>query len=218
MNTAGDTPQDLFAEKHNELMKESEKWMKRNANICLLVATIIVTVIFQANGDISGDGEAGSKAPLVKYILLVTNSIAMSTSSVAVMLNLFIITSRFSEDDLFWPLPCAFIGGIVLLYFAMSFMLTSFCLTTFMATKSSAIRLCTCLLELLPVILFPRLVRSIFVDLNISTFFSKSKFKPGKRMLGSYYGEEDISPQSVESQTISVSLELEGLETGSRVT
>ncbi|KAM6546987.1 hypothetical protein CsatB_027723 [Cannabis sativa] len=57
MNLSGQTPQDLFTEKHNDLMKDSEKWMKKNANICLLVATIIVTIIFQANSDISSSGD-----------------------------------------------------------------------------------------------------------------------------------------------------------------
>ncbi|KAF4397054.1 hypothetical protein G4B88_008900 [Cannabis sativa] len=199
MNLSGQTPQDLFTEKHNDLMKDSEKWMKKNANICLLVATIIVTIIFQANSDISSSGDENTncdisrdqntnssniESSIVKNILLISNTIAMSSSSIAVMLNLFIIISRFSEDELFRPLPIAFIVGIISLYISITFMMTSFCLTSFIGTKSLAIRIFTCFLELLPVILFPYLVYPIFIDLINMTFFSKSKFKPGKRVLG----------------------------------
>ncbi|XP_060959718.1 uncharacterized protein LOC133030826 [Cannabis sativa] len=199
MNLSGQTPQDLFTEKHNNLMKDSEKWMKKNANICLLVATIIVTIIFQAKSDISSSGDENTncdisrdqkanssniESSIVKNILLISNTIAMSSSSIAVMLNLFIIISRFSEDELFRPLPIAFIAGIISLYISITFKMTSFCLTFFIGTKSLAIRIFTCFLELLPVNLFPYLVYPIFIDLLNMTFFSKSKFKPGKRVLG----------------------------------
>ncbi|KAM6567828.1 hypothetical protein CsatA_026956 [Cannabis sativa] len=98
MNLSGQTPQDLFTEKHNDLMKDSEKWMKKNANICLLVATIIVTIIFQANSDISSSGDENTncdisrdqkanssniESSIVKNILLISNTIAMSSSSIA---------------------------------------------------------------------------------------------------------------------------------------
>ncbi|KAF4346721.1 hypothetical protein G4B88_015098 [Cannabis sativa] len=194
MNLRGQTPQDLFTEKHTELMKDSEKWMKKNADICLLVATIIVTVIFQANSDISSSGDektnfhkansSNIESSILKNILLISNTIAMSSSSIAIMLNLFIIISRFSEDDLFRALPIAFMAAIISLYISMTFMMTSFCLTSFIGSKSLAIRIFTCVLELLPVILFPYLVYPILIDLFNMIFFSKSKFKPGKRVLG----------------------------------
>ncbi|KAF4367418.1 hypothetical protein F8388_025836 [Cannabis sativa] len=193
MNSMGQTPQDLLTKKHSQLMKESEKWMKKNANICLLVATIIVTIIFQANSDTSNDQKppppSSSSSSILKDFLLISNIIAMSSSSIAIMLNLFIIISRFSEDDLFLPLPLAFIIGILSLYVSVIFTMTSFCLTTFMATESLAIRLCACLLEFLPIILFPFLVFPIFIDLTNIIFFSESKFKPTKRVVGWYYHE-----------------------------
>ncbi|XP_060960327.1 uncharacterized protein LOC115724011 [Cannabis sativa] len=193
MNSKHQTPQDLFTKEHSQLMKESEKWMKKNANICLLVATIIVTIIFQANSDISKDEKpnSSSSSSILKNILSISNIIAMSSSSIAIMLNLFIIISRFSEDDLFLPLPLAFIIGILSLYVSVIFTMTSFCLTTFMATESLAIRLCACLLEFLPIILFPFLVFPIFIDLTNIIFFSQSKFKPRKRLLGWYHEIEN---------------------------
>ncbi|KAM6567824.1 hypothetical protein CsatA_026952 [Cannabis sativa] len=197
MNSKHQTPQDLFTKEHSQLMKESEKWMKKNANICLLVATIIVTIIFQANSDTSKDEKPNSSSSLssssiLKNILSISNIIAMSSSSIAIMLNLFIIISRFSEDDLFLPLPLAFIIGILSLYVSVIFTMTSFCLTTFMATESLAIRLCACLLEFLPIILFPFLVFPIFIDLTNIIFFSESKFKPyAKRVFGWYHEIEN---------------------------
>ncbi|KAK9938933.1 hypothetical protein M0R45_015644 [Rubus argutus] len=47
-NNKGKTPQELFTKEHRELMRQGEKWMKDTATSCLLVATIIATVVFSA--------------------------------------------------------------------------------------------------------------------------------------------------------------------------
>ena len=40
------TPWDLFTKEHENLRREGEKWMKDTANYCMLVATLITTVVF----------------------------------------------------------------------------------------------------------------------------------------------------------------------------
>ena len=44
----GLTPWDLFTKEHQVLRAEGEKWMKVTANYCMLVATLITTVVFAA--------------------------------------------------------------------------------------------------------------------------------------------------------------------------
>ncbi|XP_075673134.1 uncharacterized protein LOC142642624 isoform X2 [Castanea sativa] len=47
-NSKNQTPKELFAEEHKKLLKEGEKWMKSTATSCMLVATLIATVVFAA--------------------------------------------------------------------------------------------------------------------------------------------------------------------------
>lgn len=42
------TPKELFNKKHKELLKVGEEAMKHTANSCMLVATLISTVVFTA--------------------------------------------------------------------------------------------------------------------------------------------------------------------------
>ncbi|KAK4564341.1 hypothetical protein RGQ29_006420 [Quercus rubra] len=46
-NSKNQTPKELFAEEHKKLLK-GEKWMKSTATSCMLVATLIATVVFAA--------------------------------------------------------------------------------------------------------------------------------------------------------------------------
>jgi hypothetical protein len=45
-NLYGETPKEIFAKTHEELQENGEKWMKDTANYCMLVATLIATVVF----------------------------------------------------------------------------------------------------------------------------------------------------------------------------
>ena len=40
------TQWDLFTKEHENIRREGEKWMKDTANYCMLVATLITTVVF----------------------------------------------------------------------------------------------------------------------------------------------------------------------------
>ncbi|KAF2309983.1 hypothetical protein GH714_006062 [Hevea brasiliensis] len=47
-NVDGKTPRDVFMKEHKELREAAEKWMINTANSCMLVATLIATVVFAA--------------------------------------------------------------------------------------------------------------------------------------------------------------------------
>ncbi|PON33953.1 PGG domain containing protein, partial [Parasponia andersonii] len=188
MNNCDQTPEDLFTEEHRDLMKESEEWMKKNANVCLLVATLIVAVVFQAAFDVISNKENET----VHVILFISNAIAMSASSTAIMLFLAILISRFTKREMFWALPCRFICGIISLFISVTFMMVSFCLATFLASKSSAIRSCTCILQALPILLFLYLVSPVLSDFIKTTFFSESAFKHRKPVLQYYDPRPEI--------------------------
>ncbi|KAL9678484.1 hypothetical protein QQ045_016328 [Rhodiola kirilowii] len=56
------TPKDLFVSDHKELVKEGEAWMKNTAQSCMLVATLIATVMFAAAFTLPG-GTADDGTP-----------------------------------------------------------------------------------------------------------------------------------------------------------
>ena len=62
-NLDNQTPKDLFTEKHKDLLKEGEKWMKSTATSCMLVATLIATVVFAAVFTLPGGGNNETGAP-----------------------------------------------------------------------------------------------------------------------------------------------------------
>jgi hypothetical protein len=54
-NTRDQTPQDIFTKTHKEYLREDgEKWMKDTSNYCMLVATLIATVVFAAAFTVPG--------------------------------------------------------------------------------------------------------------------------------------------------------------------
>ncbi|XP_022873481.1 ankyrin repeat-containing protein NPR4-like [Olea europaea var. sylvestris] len=48
MNSQGKTPRELFTETHKDLREKSEQWMKDTSNSCMVVSTLIATVVFAA--------------------------------------------------------------------------------------------------------------------------------------------------------------------------
>ncbi|XP_062162588.1 uncharacterized protein LOC133869567 isoform X2 [Alnus glutinosa] len=63
-NKANKTPKEIFIEKHANLQKNGEKWMKVTANYCMLVATLIATVIFAAAFTVPGGSNQETGIPI----------------------------------------------------------------------------------------------------------------------------------------------------------
>ncbi|XP_031261120.1 ankyrin repeat-containing protein NPR4-like isoform X1 [Pistacia vera] len=63
-NLKGQTPQELFTQEHGELLKSGEQWMKNTANSCILVATIITTIIFASVFNVPGGNDSSKRLPI----------------------------------------------------------------------------------------------------------------------------------------------------------
>jgi len=63
-NSKGKTPKEIFTETHTNLQKDGEKWMKDTANYCMLVATLIATVIFAAAFTVPGGSNQDTGTPI----------------------------------------------------------------------------------------------------------------------------------------------------------
>uniref|UniRef100_A0A7N2MWI7 PGG domain-containing protein n=1 Tax=Quercus lobata TaxID=97700 RepID=A0A7N2MWI7_QUELO len=75
MKSSGLTPGDLFTKKHKNLRREGEKWMKDTANYCMIVATLITTVVFATAFTVPGltfDAKFATEMTLRKYSIYIT--------------------------------------------------------------------------------------------------------------------------------------------------
>ncbi|KAL0644746.1 hypothetical protein Bca4012_043036 [Brassica carinata] len=109
-NSKGEVAQDLFTEKHKELRKEGEKWMKDTATSCMLVSTLIATVVFAAPFTVPGGINDTTGFPILKNkvwfnVFLLSDAVALFSSSISIVIFLSILTSRYAEDDFLVSLP-----------------------------------------------------------------------------------------------------------------
>jgi len=64
-NKDGKTPRELFTEEHKILLKDGEKWMKDTANSCMIVATLIATMVFAAGFTVPGGYNSDNGIPIL---------------------------------------------------------------------------------------------------------------------------------------------------------
>ncbi|CAA2997755.1 ankyrin repeat-containing At5g02620-like [Olea europaea subsp. europaea] len=116
-NNDGKTPRELFSQKHKELRQDGEKWMKDTASSCMVVATLIATVAFAAAFTVpGGNNEIGTPVFLKNKrftVFVISNAVAMFSSTTSIMMFLSILTSRYTEDDFLFSLPAKLMVGLI---------------------------------------------------------------------------------------------------------
>ncbi|XP_031739107.1 ankyrin repeat-containing protein At5g02620 isoform X1 [Cucumis sativus] len=125
------TPQELFTQEHRQLVKEAEKWVKSTANSCMLVATLIATVVFTAAFTVPGGNNDNNGFPLFLHhkwfiVFVISDSIALISSSTAILLFLSILTSRCVETDFLFWLPLELVFGLGFLFLSVLGMVLAF--------------------------------------------------------------------------------------------
>ncbi|KAL4614489.1 hypothetical protein ACB092_07G057700 [Castanea dentata] len=98
------TSWDLFTKEHENLQRDGEKWMKDTANYCVLVATLITTVVFAAAFTIQGGSNEETGTPILLKsiwfrVIFIFDAIALLSSSTSRLVFLSILTSRFTQMD-----------------------------------------------------------------------------------------------------------------------
>ncbi|XP_023520198.1 ankyrin repeat-containing protein NPR4-like [Cucurbita pepo subsp. pepo] len=124
-------PRELFTQQHKELVKEAEKWVKSTANSCMLVATLIATVVFAAAFTVPGGNDENNGSPMFlnhKWftVFVVSDAIALISSSTSILLFLSILTSRYAESDFLFWLPLELVLGLGSLFVSVLGMVLAF--------------------------------------------------------------------------------------------
>ncbi|GLT59931.1 hypothetical protein SLA2020_327240 [Shorea laevis] len=173
----GRTPLMLFTEEHAKLVKEGEKWMKNTASSCMLVATLITTVMFAAVFTVPGGNDNKNGTPVfieAKSFLIfaISDAFALFSSVTSILMFLSILTSRYTEEDFLKSLPQRLIIGLAALFFSIVSMLVAFGATFFivLGQRLAWISVPVALIGCIPVTLFAFLQFPLLTDMIQSSY------------------------------------------------
>ncbi|KAJ1393072.1 PGG domain [Sesbania bispinosa] len=176
-DSQGRTPQMLFTEEHKELAKEGEKWLKNTASSCMLVATLITTVMFAAIFTVPGGNNNNNGYPIFMHttsfkVFALSDALALFSSVISALMFLSILTSRYAQEDFLVSLPKRLSVGIATLFFSIISMLIAFGATFFIVLghQLAWIVIPTTLVACIPAILFAFLQFPLLVDTISCTY------------------------------------------------
>lgn len=189
-NSDGLTAKELFTAEHEGLRKKGEEWMKRTAEFCILIATVIATAVFSAAINIPGGIDDATKKPNYLnqtsfLVFAISDGAAFISSSTAILIFLSILMSRYAEDDFYKSLPLKLISGLITLFISIACMMVAFG-SAFFITYNYGSRVVPDSIAVLvcpPLFLYIALQFSLWSDIIYSTFYCRTLFRPTKRMI-----------------------------------
>ncbi|KAI3930151.1 hypothetical protein MKW92_020713 [Papaver armeniacum] len=157
-NKKGTKPKDLFTVQHKSLVKEGEKWIKEASQACMVVSTLIATVMFAAAFTVPGGNNQNTGYPMF------LNARAFMVFSIR--------CTRYAEQDFLKSLPRKLILVFFFLFVSIAFMMATFAATLVIVLHEKVpwVYAPVILLATIPVVLFGALQFPLFFDIVSSTF------------------------------------------------
>ncbi|XP_017980115.1 PREDICTED: uncharacterized protein LOC18594737 [Theobroma cacao] len=193
----GLTPRKLFSRQHEGLLERGEKWMRDTSESCMIVATLITTVVYSAGFSTPGGNDNTKGTPVLInhtlfHVFAVSEAVALSFSITSTLMFLCILTSRYAEEDFLKSLPLKLMAGLATLFISMMAMIVAFSAAFFLAYRDSYnhhrlrwVPLLVSAFAFLPAALFVLLQYRLFLDMFHSTCCSRPLFRPRKSMFSS---------------------------------
>ncbi|KAL9992691.1 putative PGG domain, ankyrin repeat-containing domain superfamily [Helianthus debilis subsp. tardiflorus] len=192
VNEDGLTPQELFTMEHKHLVTLGEKWMKDTASQCMVVATLIATIVFAAAFTIPGGYDQNNGIPIFHskatfMVFVIADSVSLFSSSASIIMFLSILTSRYAERDFLKSLPNKLMVGLATLFLSIATMMITFSVSFFVLYRKGLLwtPILISAFAMIPVLLYIGLQSGLFFDVFRSTYRSRYLFKPQKHVL--YY-------------------------------
>ncbi|KAI3871727.1 hypothetical protein MKW92_004737 [Papaver armeniacum] len=183
-NYKGDTAQLIFTEKHKDLLKKSEDWMKDTSGSCMIVGALIATVAFAAAFTVPGGNVSDSSSTkkngtpiflgeISFSVFAIADALALFSSITSVLMFLAIYTSRYAERDFLKSLPQKLIIGLATLFISMAAILIAFGASLYIVvgTRYAWASVPIVLFGCCPVALFAWLQLPLFVEMVRSTYW-----------------------------------------------
>lgn len=190
-NTDGMTPAEVFADSHQDLLKEGEQWMKDTATSCATIATLIAIMAFAAAVIILGRNNNDNGHPLLSkqkgfIVLGIFDTLALFSSMTSVLMFLLILISRYASDDFLYALPKRLIIGLATLFVSILSMMVAFgaILYILFGDDKGWILIPVVAMATLPMTLFGTLHFPLLVQMIQSTYGRGLFGKQSDRMLG----------------------------------
>ena len=141
VNKEGKTPEEIFSETHEDLVKRGGEWLNKTSESYSVVATLIATVAFASLTTIPGNiNEENGKPNLESHSMLtifaISSLIAVCFSITALFSFLAILTSRYEQKDFCRDLPKKLLLGLTSLLVSITSMLVSFCARHYFMLKN----------------------------------------------------------------------------------
>ncbi|KAJ7969078.1 Ankyrin repeat-containing protein [Quillaja saponaria] len=184
-NSDGMTPREVFDAEHKELAKEGERAAKETTDKCMLVATLVATIVFAAALTVPGARQANEKW-FITFIL--SNAVALFFSATSIILFLFILSSSFTETETIKRGTMSMWGqtrlrwGFRTLFVSLVSMIIAFTAATFLIYEhqSTWVAYVIAALACFPVILFVFFYLNLGPVLFRSYVLSKNAFRKSK--------------------------------------
>ncbi|XP_031371762.1 uncharacterized protein LOC116187248 [Punica granatum] len=178
-NQKWETPREIFTTQHKELLRDAERWMKDTSNSCMVVSTLIATVVFAAAFTVPGGNVEDQGIPLflkekVFILFAVSDALGLFSSTTSILMFLSILTARYAEEDFLRPLPKRLILGFASLFLAIACMMVAFGATLYMvlSERFKWIFIPIIAITSIPVVLFVMLQLPLFIYMVQSTYGS----------------------------------------------
>lgn len=176
-NQDGKTAWQLFRSEHKGLLEQGERWMKDTSNSCMLVATLIATVVFTAALTVPGGNNQDKGIPIFLQdkafiVFAVSDALALFSSITSLFMFLSILTSCYAEEDFLKPLPNKLILGLASLFFSIATTMIAFsaALTLVLRERLKWVSIPIALLASFPIALFAVLQFPLLVQMIRSTY------------------------------------------------
>ncbi|XP_058752223.1 uncharacterized protein LOC131625378 [Vicia villosa] len=184
------TAQELFSKEHNNLRESGEEWMKKTAESCTLISTVIATGVFTAATSLPGgtNDDTGKPNYLSNTSFLVfalSDALALISSSTAILIFLSILVSRYREYDFNKSLPLKLIFGLITLFISIASMMVAFSSAFFIIYYHGLkwVPSSIAILSSIPILLYICLQFSLFLDIIYPSYYWRKISMSGKNML-----------------------------------
>ncbi|CAN6684843.1 unnamed protein product [Malus baccata var. baccata] len=184
-NSDGKTPQVLFTEEHKDLLREGEKWMKGTASSCMLVATLIATVMFAVFSTVPGGNNNDTGIPIFLnsrafMVFAISDALSLVSSATSILSFLSILTSRYAEEDFLHSLPNRLIVGLATLFISIVTMMITFVASLYIVLGHGyqGIKFPITLAAGVPVSFYALLQFPLLGDMISHAYISRVSFRP----------------------------------------
>ena len=185
------TPYSLFTENHETLRKDGEKWMKTTATSCFVVAALVATIAFTSALTLPGGDDQNNGIPIFQrdpifMTFAIADAISLVSSSIAIVMFLGILTSRYAQDNFLTSLPFKLLIGLSTLFFSIALMMVAFASTFFIIFKAklplTSIPAVVAILTTIPIGIFAFDQFPLLIDIYLSTYGAKHLFRNNHRI------------------------------------